>query len=83
MMITGQPGIGALAKHLLVNVFFKSVLILHPGKRFCLIYLLVRRILKGQPTFYQIGDMLIYLFCKQGVFLFSPTGRFWNIRRHV
>ncbi len=45
----------------------------NPGKKFCLIYLLVKRLLDQEPTFYQVEHDSAFLFCSQGVFSFRPS----------
>jgi len=37
------------------------------GKKFCLIYLLVKRLLDQEPTFYQVEHDSAFLFCSQGL----------------
>ncbi len=72
MMITGQSGIGALSFNHPHRLPFKPTSTHDPGKTSCLIYLLVVRLLKKELTFYQRTATLVYMFCEQGVFTFSP-----------
>lgn len=75
LVITGQPGTGTACSNVTCRSLFTFSYI--AGKTFCLIYLLVNRLLDKNPTFFQMSAGLTYLFCEQGVFVLNSN----NINR--
>jgi hypothetical protein len=43
------------------------------GKSYCLVYLLVHRLLRKKPTFLQMLESAAYLFCERGIYKFNPN----------